>query len=316
MSRHDPVQDLIESVAAAARVPEDPASAELFRKALRGKHNLPAARAAQAAARNRLAQLVPDLAAAFNFFMTEAARRDPRCAAKIAIAEALDQMEASDSDLFLQGLRHVQLESAWGGTVDTAAPLRARSMAALVRLNHPDRYRLLADLLFDPCPEARRGAVQAAAFAGGDPGELLLRLKVHVGDKDLSIIGDCFSGLLQLAPEASLDFVGSYLQSAEPELRELAALAVGESRLQGALGLLRSAVSAAVGREESRTFCLAIGLCRTDEAFEFLLEFLEDKPAHLASAAIEGLELYRADPERWKRVSRIVVSRGLDERAR
>jgi hypothetical protein len=311
MPRRDPVRESVESVALAARDPESAASIALFRQALRGRHNLPAARAAQAAAEHQIETLVPDLTRSFSYFMSDASRRDPRCAAKIAIAEALDRLDFDDSAPFLEGLRHVQMEKTWGGAVDTAAPLRARSVAALVRLNHPDRYRFLADLLFDPRPEARRGAVHAAAFAGGDAAEMLLRIKVQMGDEDLSIVGDCLSALLQLAPEASVSFVGRRLQSPEPQLRGFAALALGEGRAPGGLDLLRDATLGVAHEAEFRTLALAIGLYRTDEAFDVLLELLEKKPRPLASATLETLALYRHDRDRWQRVTEIAESRGL-----
>ncbi|RPJ60050.1 MAG: HEAT repeat domain-containing protein [Acidobacteria bacterium] len=311
MPRRDPLQEQVELVSQAARDPRSAESVALFRRALRARQNLPAARAAQAAGEHGLSELVPDLVASFSCFMEQAVKRDPRCAAKIAIAEALDRLDYPEPALFLQGLRHIQLEPVWGGTTDTAAPLRARCMAALVRLNHPDRYRFLADLLFDACPDARRGAVHAAAYAGGEAGELLLRIKVHLGDEDRSIISDCFSGLIQLAPDSALDFLGRYLQSDDGEIRELAALALGESHLLGALDLLRRAIQDSSIAGEIKVFALAIGLCRTDEAFELLLELLATRPTPLAMAVMDGLSLCASDPARRRRLAGIAHSRGF-----
>ncbi len=309
--RRDSLQEQVESVSLAARTPRTPESIAVFRRALRARQNLPAARAAQAASEHDLSELVPDLLASFSYFMEQAVKRDPRSAAKIAIAEALDRLDHREPDVFLQGLRHAQFEPVWGGTTDTAASLRARCMAALVRINHPDRYRLLADLLFDPCPDARRGAVRAASYAGGEAGELLLRIKVHLGDEDPSIIGDCFAGLIQLAPESALNFVGRHLQSQDGEIRELAALALGESHLPEALDLLRHAILDSSTAGEIKILALAIGLCRTDEAFELLLELLAARPTPLALALLEGISLCASDPERQRRFAKIAHSRGF-----
>lgn len=311
MPKRDAVQNAVESVALAARDPHSTSSIKVFRQALSGRQNLSAARAAQAAGEHRLEALIPDLTRSFSYFMLDPHRRDPRCAAKIAIAEALDRLESREAELFLEGLRHIQLEKTWGEPVDVAAPLRARCAAALVRLNHPDRYRFLADLLFDPYPEARRGAVHAAAFAGGDTAEILLRIKVGMGDKDLSIVGDCLTALMQLAPEASVQFVGRRLQSPEPQLRDFAALALGESRAPGGLELLQSAVVGVTDRAEFRTLALAIGLYRTPEAFATLLDVLGCKPLPLASAALAALELYRHDAGQWREVVEVARRRGL-----
>jgi hypothetical protein len=312
VARREALQEQLESINLAVRTPRTPDSVEVFRRALRGRQNLLAARAAEAAGGNALSELVPDLAASFSYFMTQAVKRDPRCAAKIAIAEALDRLDHRDPDLFLQGLRHTQLEPVWGGTTDTAAPLRTRCIAALVRMNHPDRYRLLADLLFDSCSDARRGAVRAAAYAGGEAGELLLRIKVHLGDKDPSIVGECFTGLIQLTPESALELVGRALKSKESEIRELAALALGESHIPEAFELLRRAILDSATTGELKVLALAIGLCRTDEAFEFLLELLASRPTPFAMAVLEGISLCVSDPERQRRFTRIARSRGLN----
>ena len=311
MARHDLLQQQVELVSLAARTPHAPDSLSVFRNGLRGRQSLPAARAAQAAGEHGLQELFPDLEAAFSYFIQQAVKRDPRCAAKIAIAEALDRLDYASPELFLQGLRHIQLEPVWGGTSDTAAPLRARCIAALVRLNHPDRYRLLADLLFDSCPDARRGAVRAAAYAGGETGEMLLRIKVHLGDEDGSIVGDCFAGLIQLAPESALDFIGRHLQSENEEMRELAALALGESHVPEALGLLRRAILDSSTPGEFKILALAIGLCRTDEAFDLLLEVLSTRPTPFAIAALEGTQLCASDPERQRRLAEVARRRGL-----
>ena len=45
-------------------------------------------------------------------------------------AEALEQIDHAEAAVFLAGVRHVQLEPAWGGSQDTAAPLRAACAAA------------------------------------------------------------------------------------------------------------------------------------------------------------------------------------------
>ena len=309
--RQNSFQEQVELVSLAARTPRAPESIEVFRQALRGRHNIPAARAAQAAGEHGLSELVPDLVTSFSHFIEQAVKRDPLCAAKIAIAEALDRLDHREPELFLQGFRHIQLEPVWGGTTDTAASLRARCMAALVRINHPDRHRLLADLLFDPCPDARRGAVRAAAYAGSEAGELLLRIKVHLGDKDSSIVGECFTGLIQLAPDSALEFVGRALKSQDGEIRELAALALGESHLTEAFGFLRRAILESSTAGEFKILAIAIGLCRTDEAFELLLDLLATRPTPFAQAVMEGISLCSSDPERQRRFAKIAQSRGL-----
>jgi len=310
--RRDSLQQQLESVGLAARTPRSADSIEVFRRALRAHANIPAARAAQAAAEHGLSELVPDLVASFSYFIEQAVKRDPHCMAKLAIAEALDRLDYSEPELFLQGLRHMQLEPVWGGTTDTAASLRARCMAALVRTSYPDRYRLLADLLFDSCPDARRGAVRAAAYAGGEAGEMLLRIKAHLGDTDSSIVGECFTGLMQMAPDSALEFVGRQLQSEHGDIRELAALALGESHLAEAFDLLRRAILESTTAGDFKMLGLAIGLCRTDEAFELLLELLATRPTPFATALLEGAALCASDPVRQRRLAETAHARGLE----
>ena len=83
------------------------------------------ARAAEIVAEWELAPFELALIAAFDRFLPDAVRRDPTCAAKIAIAEALNRLESREAELFLRGVRHVQPEPVWGGREDTAARLRA-----------------------------------------------------------------------------------------------------------------------------------------------------------------------------------------------
>ncbi len=312
MARRDSVQEQVNVVSLAARTPRTAESLSVFQNALRSRQNLPAARAAQAAGEHDLQELSPDLAASFTYFMQQAVKHDPRCTAKIAIAEAMDRLDYREPEIFLQGVRHTQFEPVWGGTTDTAAPLRSRCIAALVRLNHPDRYRLLADLLFDPFADARRGAVRAAAYAGGEAGELLLRIKVQIGDEDGSIIGDCLAGLIQLAPDSALDFVGRRLQSDNPETRELAALALGESHVPEALELLRRAILDSSDTAEFKILALAIGLYRTDQAFDLLLELMATRTTPFAIALLDGIKLCASNPERQRRLAEVANSRGLD----
>ncbi|RPI22569.1 MAG: hypothetical protein EHM61_21970 [Acidobacteria bacterium] len=312
MPRRDLVREQLEAIAVAERSPHAPASLELFRRCLGGRSNLAAARVAQAAADHDLRELIPELVTAFSSYLQDPVKRDPRCAAKIAIAEALDRLEYDEGGVFLQGLRHVQMEPVWGGSVDSAAALRARSAMALVRLNHSDRYRFLADLLFDRWPEARRGAVQAAAYAAGDAGELMLRMKVRMGDENPAIIGDCFAGLIQIDPESGLRLVGKHLESSDSQLRELAAIALGESHLPEALGLLRTSIAQCFDLVGFKTLALAIGLCRTDEAFTLLLDLVAGRPTPFARGALEGLSLCATNAERRRQAAEVVRSRGLE----
>ena len=122
------MRDLEQNLARLSAVRADPlapgAAADLH-TALSARSNLVVARAAEIVAEWELRDYTVDLVHAFDRFMSDPVRRDPTCAAKTAVAEALLRLEHDDADLFARGLGHVQPEPIWGGTQDTAAALRA-----------------------------------------------------------------------------------------------------------------------------------------------------------------------------------------------
>src|ERR1700691_705953 len=93
-------------------------------KALKLRNNLLVSKAAALTLHHRLTSLIPDLAAAFPRFLENAAKSDPQCWAKNALAKTLAGFEYQEPELFLTGMRHVQLEPVWGGSTDTAGTLR------------------------------------------------------------------------------------------------------------------------------------------------------------------------------------------------
>jgi len=124
MSKSDPVADALARLKACAADPRSAASLAEITKALAGKSNLSAAKAADIIATAKLAQFVDQLTAAFDRFMQKPTATDKGCTAKTAIAKALYEMESPVQELFLRGIRHVQMEPVWGGQADTAADLR------------------------------------------------------------------------------------------------------------------------------------------------------------------------------------------------
>ena len=81
----------------------------------------------------------------------------------------MHRMDADEEDAYRAALRHVQREPVWGGSEDTAGPLRATAAFALVRMNPRDLVVLLADLLADPDKVARSGAAKALGALGRRP---------------------------------------------------------------------------------------------------------------------------------------------------
>jgi len=286
----------------ARHQPTSEAAIAILRQVLKSKYGIAVAQAAKLIGELELQQLTPDLAAAFGRFMLNGSVTDVGCIAKFRIAEALYRMEYSEETLFLQGI-------VWGGKEDTAARLRGICALALVRMNYPNVLNELADLLADPKPEARMVAAQAIAYSDNPQGVPLLRLKVQLGDPAPQVLAECFTALLKLAPIQSLSLVASFLYAPEEQVCEMAALALGESRLLEAFDILRSWWQ----RHNSplrATGLLAIAMLRHDQPLEFLLSLVAEATSRDAKDAISALSIYRQDERLWQRVREIIDSRG------
>jgi hypothetical protein len=83
-------------------------------KAFNLRNNLLVAKAAAVTLHHRLTGLTPNLAAAFRRFLGNSAKSDPQCWAKNALAKTLAAFEYQEAELFLIGMRHIQLEPVWG----------------------------------------------------------------------------------------------------------------------------------------------------------------------------------------------------------
>ena len=179
----------------------------------------------------------------------------------------------------------------------------------MARMGHPDALLECVNLLADKEVPARVGAVRAIADSGDIAGALLLRLKALLGDKEDEVIGECFSGLLRLAPAQSLEFVVGFLSSSSDEIRERAALALGESHLPAAFSVLRNAWEQTAQAARRRTLLLSIAMLRLDEAVAFLLARVAEDREAAATDALAALALYGRDESVRKRVEEIVGKR-------
>ena len=202
------------------------------RKALAGANPLLAAKAAEAASRLKLRELLPELGGAFDRFLAKGAKEDKGCVGKTALAEALDALGHEHFEPFLRGIHHIQLEPVFGGQADTAARLRAVCAIALARTARREDVLLeLTALLMDSEPEPRRAAAQNLGLAvPSEASELVLRLKVLVGDEVPEVLGDCFASLLHFAPQRSFDFVAGYVANHDPDVAQAAAFALAQSQ--------------------------------------------------------------------------------------
>ncbi len=282
--------------------------------ALAHKHYRVVAKAARVAADGLLYDLVPALRGAYPRFLDKPLKSDPNCFAKKAIVRALVALDCDDVEFYLAGLRLKQMEPVWGGTADTAADVRGSCAMGLVASGGPRALVALAELLYDPEPDARIGAVRAAACGNPREAELLLRSKTLAGDAEPAIIGECFSALLSVEAEESLAFVAPYLKHADLALRELAALAIGESRAPGALEILKTAWNDVVVAEEFRFALIrAAAAHRSEAAFDWLLGVAAEARRPVAEHVIETLALYKHNARLAQRLAGVLNARGDHE---
>jgi hypothetical protein len=278
--------------------------------ALADRHFSVVAKAAKLAAEGLHYELCPKLAAAYRRLLDKPAKSDPSCIAKKALVRSLVELDYGDVDFYLDGLRYTQMEPVWGGTVDTATEVRTSCAMGLVATGYTRALVELIALLNDAEAPARAGAVRAIACGNRREAELLLRAKVQAGDPEPAVLGECFVALLSVEPDESLPFVARYLTSGDYALREHAALALGESRLDAALPLLEAAWDEPVLSAEFRGALLrGAALLRSDAAFDWLIEIAGTRDARAAAQVIESLALYRQNAKLAARLGAALAER-------
>ena len=283
-------------------------------KALTHGHYRVAAKAARLTADALLYDLVPALLTAYRRFLDKPIKTDPNCYAKKAIARALVALDCEDVEFFRAGLDLKQMEPVWGGTADTAADVRGTCAIGLVATGHPRALVAIAALLYDGEPDARLGAIRAAANGGPREAELLLRSKALAGDVEPGIIGECFSALMSIEPEDSLAFVARWVTDASDLLRDLAVLALGESRVSAALDVLKSAWTEPLVADEFRFALIrAAAAHRSEPAFDWLLSIAAEARPIVAARVIESLEPYKHNARLSERLRATLAARGDPE---
>jgi HEAT repeat protein len=270
---------------------------------LEDRHHRVVAKAAGVAEERALHERVPDLLKAYPRFTTDPVKRDPKCIAKQAIARALVTLDCQDQEFFLAGIRYRQPEPIWGGSADAAIDVRCSCAMGLVQAGYPRAIQELTELLDDPEWRARAGA--ARAISCGDPGEAeaLLRFKVRVGDPEPEVLGECFTGLLAIAPEECVPLVAGRMADSNNGSRDFAALALGESRHPSALNQLRAAWDAELLHTEFRSVLIrAAALHRSEAAFDWLIQIIEQGSRVHADVAAEALGVYERNSKLLERV--------------
>jgi HEAT repeat protein len=305
------IEQEIERLSALGEAPVAEALPAL-RKALADRVNLVAAKGAKIAAARRFGELIPDLLKAFDRFLENAVQRDPQCWGKIAIANALRDLDYHESAPFLRGARHIQMEPVWGGEEDTAQPLRGACLLALIACTDLDRVeilRCLVEAVTEKDAVVRGEAARAIAEMAGDEAALLLRFKARIGDEEPTVIGQVFDGILRLEGGAAVPFLAAFLHAHRQEMRDEAALALGSSRLPSAVAELKRALDETRDAAFRATLLRALSVSREPDALTLLLNLVKTARLQEAIDAVEALAIHRGTPE-----IRDAVAAAVDDR--
>ena len=296
-------------IAALSEAPPAQAAAEL-RRFVADRNGYLVGEAAAMAGRLGLRELTPDLVGAFPRLIEEPLKNDKGCSGKNRIVEALLAFDAHEPDTYLAGLRHVQLEPAFGQPIDTAAGLRGLCAHALFHVGHREALLEVAPLLADREPVTRAEAAAALGNSGLDAAAAALHVKALAGDPEPDVLGACYRGLLRLLPGRYLGFVAKVLQQGDDGAAEAAALALGESRLPEALPILQAELAEAARASRLRdSVLLGMALLRTDAANDALVALVEEGAEVHAVAALSALALHRHDEPLVERVRKAVKGR-------
>lgn len=294
-----------------------------LKKVLRDRVNVMVAKAAELAGSLQLRELVPDLCAAFDRLLENAAATDPQCWGKNAIAKALADLGHTECEHFVRGLRHVQREPVWGRLVDTALTLRGTCALALIAVRDLPRREILQYLTQaltdsyeagdererEEAAPVRRDSVRAIEQLGGEEARLILRLKARTGDSDPGVTGQIFDSLLRIEGDAAIPFVADFLNWPDTAVGEEAALALGASRLPGAIRFLETAWHVAPTQALRDAILRALSTSGREQAIDFLLQIARSGREREALSAIRALGLHSVSESLRSRLAEAIAAR-------
>ena len=281
---------------------------EPLRKALGHRNNFLVAKAADLVRELGLPDLTPEVLRAFGHFFENSEKSDPQCWAKNALSRTLAAFELQDADVFLRGMRHIQMEPVWGGQSDTAGTLRATCALALVQcrsLTDADLLAHLVELLADNDKTVRAEAARAIEQVGSPSASLLLRLRAVLGKDEPEVLGACYSGLLRIEGVRAIPWVSRFLASGDDAAAEAALAIAGTHSLEG-FEILRESLSNASDPWLRSALLSAIALTRQDAALEFLLSLVATESLN-AEAAIEAVVRSMPSTEMILRLEKLVA---------
>lgn len=289
----------------------DVAKVEHLRRALAHRNNFLVAKAAKLVADAELIDLLPEVLAAFDRFFVDAAKTDPQCWAKNALAKTLVKLEHHHKDAYLRGLRHHQMEGAWGGASDTAGALRSTCAHALVDcpgISDADLLTILLEPLTDSDKTVRMEAARAIGQVGGVSAALILRLRALLGKDEPEVLGAVYSSLLAVEGERAIPLVVAALKEGD-DLAAEAAFALADMRAPAALTALQQRLRAGADTWFGSVLLSAIALTRLPEAMDFLIAIIE-RDAREAPSAIEAIGHSAPNAELRARVRQAVEHAG------
>lgn len=280
-----------------------------FAKALTAKSNLVVAKAARLIGGAQWTELNAEMASAFDRLVAKGASLDKGCAAMIAIARALVQLDYDAPDLFLRGIYHIQMEASWGPGSDAAAELRQVCAMGLANSTYPHKLRELLPLLVDKEWRVRAGAIRAIAVIGTEAASLLLRFKMLSGDKDPEVMSECFMAVLTLEGSEGVPIVAAFANSNDSEVREAAILAMGASRRADAVEWLMAEFSGTADPAGRKCILLSLSTSRVEAAIAFLLGLIRDGSASTSALAVDALSIHSRDEQLRTQVEAALGSR-------
>lgn len=261
-----------------------------LRKALGNRNNFLVAKAADLVREFELAELTPELLDAFDRLLENADKMDPQCWGKNAISRTLAAFQYQEPDVFLRGMRHVQMEPVWGGKSDTAGTLRATCALALVQcrsVSETDLLICLVDMMADSDKAVRMEVIRAIEQVGSPAASLLLRIRAVLGADEPEVLGACYGGILRMDGVKAIPWVTHFLKTADDTAAE-AALAIAGTHSPEGFEALRACFEQAKDSWWRSVLLSAIALSRQDAAIEFLLDLVRNESRN-AEGAIDAI---------------------------
>jgi HEAT repeat protein len=297
-------------------LPDSEALRRELKQVLEDKSPHVVARATKLIREREITEFCPTVEANFERFTIEPTKSDKGCFAKTAIIKCLVQLEQGSAEIFLRGLHTVQMESSYGGPVDTAVELRSYSAMGLSATAYPNTVLELVTALTDPESPVRRAAIQALGATGGLEVEPLLRFKALSGDREPQVVSDALEVLLAIAPGRSLPFVEQFLDSGDEDVAEAAALALGASRCEAAFELLTARIENRIDSSFIRTLLLSLSMLRRENSIGYLLDLVAKAPRRRAEYALQALAIHRYDDKIRERIMERLAARPDGEKLR